>query len=324
MEDFSVKSQSEGPIYPNLSKKLTEVETDFMPSVSNPLKAIHLLRDTGYDWVHYHGKVPVDLKNPTVIVVALEDSAYGGDRSEILRAHDKKIARIYEAVDQRYPNTLALYTGRKDAWVEAEKELNRVRRADKADEPEEQYSGIVIMENKVAVIANSITFYPDKDSPKNLSSVSSVSVGNDTEALTLVATFSTGETLKFVFNSDASTAWQWFLLNIIVNDKTLSAPDTIWAPMDWSYYCGNILFKGEEEYPRIIFGGLQVQPNVDGEFGQPIDCVPYFSMAIWSGILISALLLFIMAWGITMLMDINNNDRFDDPKGKTITITATD
>lgn len=70
---------------------------------------------------------------------------------------------------------------------------------------------------------------------------------------------------------------------------------------------------------------FQIQPYFeDGRFGPPIDCVPYFSAAIWSGIFIVFILSIVLAWGIVMIMDINTMDRFDDPKGKTITITATD
>lgn len=42
------------------------------------------------------------------------------------------------------------------------------------------------------------------------------------------------------------------------------------------------------------------------------------------GFLVVLLYLFILAVGIFFLYDIRTNDRFDDPKGKTITVSATD
>lgn len=75
----------------------------------------------------------------------------------------------------------------------------------------------------------------------------------------------------------------------------------------------------------LNFTDLQVQPYAEAvRFTAPIDCVPYFSSAIWSGIFVVFILILVSAWGTIMIMDINTNDRFDDPKGKTITITATD
>lgn len=70
---------------------------------------------------------------------------------------------------------------------------------------------------------------------------------------------------------------------------------------------------------------LQAQAFMDeNSFGQAVDCIPYFNIEIWTGLFVVFLMLFILTWGLQMLMDVNTNDRFDDPKGKTITISATD
>jgi V-type H+-transporting ATPase S1 subunit len=72
---------------------------------------------------------------------------------------------------------------------------------------------------------------------------------------------------------------------------------------------------------------LQIQGyNVgsDGRFGHYNDCVGFFTVPIWMGVLSSFVLIAILLFGVIMLMDVKTMDRFDDPKGKTITITATD
>lgn len=46
------------------------------------------------------------------------------------------------------------------------------------------------------------------------------------------------------------------------------------------------------------------------------------SIPIWSGLFITFLLVLILSFGISMMMNIKTMDRFDDPKGKTITISA--
>ena len=57
-------------------------------------------------------------------------------------------------------------------------------------------------------------------------------------------------------------------------------------------------------------------------FGYPNDCVGFFTITIWSGILTTFLLIGILSFGIIMLMNISTMDRFDDPKGKTITVNV--
>jgi len=60
------------------------------------------------------------------------------------------------------------------------------------------------------------------------------------------------------------------------------------------------------------------------KFGRSYDCVGFFSIGILSGWFITILLLGLLTWGIKMVMNVNTMDRFDDPKGKTITVNATD
>lgn len=52
------------------------------------------------------------------------------------------------------------------------------------------------------------------------------------------------------------------------------------------------------------------------------DCVEFFTIPIWMGIITTLILLTILFYGITMISNITTMDRFDDPKGKTITVTV--
>lgn len=132
--------------------------------------------------------------------------------------------------------------------------------------------------------------------------------------------------------SDTGT---WQLTSAKLNEdkeKILKPTRVISGPRGYSYYCSQTtelkLSTGtgnDKKTISLIFQDLQIQPYVkNGKFGSAIDCIPFFSTAIWSGIFIVFLLSMVSAWGILMIMDINTMDRFDDPKGKTITITATD
>ena len=60
------------------------------------------------------------------------------------------------------------------------------------------------------------------------------------------------------------------------------------------------------------------------KFGYYNDCVGFFTVPIWMGVITMMVMLAIVLFGIAMLLSINTMDRYDDPKGKTITVTAAD
>ncbi|KAI9553226.1 hypothetical protein GHT06_021122 [Daphnia sinensis] len=72
--------------------------------------------------------------------------------------------------------------------------------------------------------------------------------------------------------------------------------------------------------------GFQLQPfKVSKEkFGDGYDCVGFFTEGIWAAIILGLIIAMMLAWAISMLADVRTPDRYDDPKGKTITITATE
>jgi V-type H+-transporting ATPase S1 subunit len=59
-------------------------------------------------------------------------------------------------------------------------------------------------------------------------------------------------------------------------------------------------------------------------FDDAYNCELFFTPPIWSGLFVTSILAFIMMWGLVMIMDIRTMDQFDDPKGKTITISVSE
>lgn len=57
-------------------------------------------------------------------------------------------------------------------------------------------------------------------------------------------------------------------------------------------------------------------------FGQVNYCSGFFTSGIWMGIASSLFMAFILAIGVYLMTSINTMDRFDDPKGKPLTIAA--
>lgn len=78
---------------------------------------------------------------------------------------------------------------------------------------------------------------------------------------------------------------------------------------------------------RLVFNGLQIEPDFKetptiAAFSEPWNCVGFTSPGILGGLFITIILLGILSIGVTCMMSINTNDRFDDPKGKTIIINT--
>ena len=59
-------------------------------------------------------------------------------------------------------------------------------------------------------------------------------------------------------------------------------------------------------------------------FGVSWNCDPILSIPIWTGLLIGLGLLMGFLWAIGMIATVNTPDRFDDPKGKQISVLQQD
>lgn len=97
-----------------------------------------------------------------------------------------------------------------------------------------------------------------------------------------------------------------------------------------SFGCGDLRLADVVAKVEITLENVQIQPLFNPAADETLtafsdhfnDCVGFFSPAIWGAIFVIILLMSIMSCGLTFILDIKSNDRFDDPKGKTITINA--
>ncbi|KAJ8671461.1 hypothetical protein QAD02_002720 [Eretmocerus hayati] len=141
----------------------------------------------------------------------------------------------------------------------------------------------------------------------------------DGEDYTFVAQFKVrgnGDELIGFYYQDKKTA-TWLLLK---------SQNDILLPDGSSYHCLRETFiaRGSEDANRIIsltLSNLQLQMDTDS-FGKVIDCTGFMSIPIWTGIFVTIILAVIVIWGLTMIVDIRTMDHFDDPKSKTIAISA--
>ncbi|XP_051516029.1 V-type proton ATPase subunit S1-like [Myxocyprinus asiaticus] len=107
----------------------------------------------------------------------------------------------------------------------------------------------------------------------------------------------------------------------------------IYAPAEFSFHCQNVsssesallvprtLTDNASQW-RLSFTDFQIQGfNVTGEhFSYASDCAGFFAPGIWMGLLTSLLMVLILTYGLHMIMQLCTMDRFDDPKGPTISV----
>lgn len=67
--------------------------------------------------------------------------------------------------------------------------------------------------------------------------------------------------------------------------------------------------------------GFNIENN---QFSYASDCTGFFTPGIWMGLVTSLVLLWILAYGINMIMQLTTNSRFDDPKGPSLSVPQTE
>lgn len=82
------------------------------------------------------------------------------------------------------------------------------------------------------------------------------------------------------------------------------------------------ILKGSLIVHVCLFVYLQVQPfNIQkNRFFDAQDCVPYFTTAIWMFLFSALFLISILIFGVLMVLSLSTMDKYDDPKGKTISV----
>ncbi|KAM9445119.1 V-type proton ATPase subunit S1b [Clarias gariepinus] len=124
-------------------------------------------------------------------------------------------------------------------------------------------------------------------------------------------------------------------VQLIYDGKTaiFNASRGIYSPAEYSFHCQNVnSFNSPLLVPRdlnnpwkVVFTDFQIQGfNVTGNFSYASDCASFFTPGIWMGLLTSLLMVLILTYGLHMIMQLRTMDRFDDPKGPSISVPQTE
>ncbi|XP_051864966.1 ATPase H+ transporting accessory protein 1a [Pristis pectinata] len=152
-------------------------------------------------------------------------------------------------------------------------------------------------------------------------------------------------TVKIVFKmsnqSYRVSAQPWFTLDQVevTSDKDVIAFNVsdVYAPAAYSYRCssvsndpraGSVLRSSTSSSQtwKLYLQDFQIQAfGVKGmRFSYASDCSGFFTPAIWMGLITSLLMVFILTYGLHMVTSLKTMDRFDDPKGPSISVPQTE
>ncbi|XP_042347284.1 V-type proton ATPase subunit S1b [Plectropomus leopardus] len=172
------------------------------------------------------------------------------------------------------------------------------------------------------------------------------SMCNNSNSL-LVLTYETGFILSFAMSQRLFpvSARNWSTLDSVQLQSgsmtaSFSGSRSIYTPIEYSFHCQSVtnyvdaLLVRNDTNPnpnttewRLHFADFQIQGfslSNGTDFSYASDCAGFFTPGIWMGLLTSLLMLLIFVYGLHMIMQLNTMDRFDDPKGPSISVPQTE
>lgn len=329
VEDFSRK-EADGTSFPYLHGNINKAI--YLPNVENPLLALKSL-ENGEETsiVLTENGLTEDLpakgsNSVKFVIINLKDAGEDESRPAFLRRHDRFMQDTMLEMQKRYGNVIAIYTAENPSWIIPQPSHSRVRRDTNTSTPYTLGNlrlsvNTIILESK----NRSITL------PQAIGSEISLNV------TTLNATLAFGNDINVTMNFYIKAGYWFFnsvtLVNASITEELYPVGEEVFAIVGFSYRCAQrVKFASVNETNdyTINFNNMKVQPffenvteaNQTPAFGESFNCVGFFTAPIWAGLFVVAILLLITFYGIMMMMDIRTMDRFDDPKGKTITINA--
>ncbi|XP_057685701.1 V-type proton ATPase subunit S1-like [Corythoichthys intestinalis] len=157
----------------------------------------------------------------------------------------------------------------------------------------------------------------------------------------LVLQYASGISLSFAMSQRfyPVSARNWFTLDSVQlrsngATATFVGSRVISAPAEYSFHCQTLksfqdaLLVPNSTDPSVANWGLNFSDfQIQGfglangtNFSYASDCAGFFTPGIWMGLLTSLLMLTILVYGLHMIMQLNTMDRFDDPKGPSISV----
>lgn len=260
--------------------------------------------------------------------VFIEFTGFHPTQQDRLAAHDVDIKGIVARLGEK--GITYVYTAAEEHNV-----LHRAARQAKQDVEEPVYAPVLLSRGLNYIIAlNTIQHAPNFIDPRTNVTVAGAAVtyAGPTSPDTTRATLTVATTPALVLNIVADGG-RWWVDQVTFDGRRFTDGNWLGANRGFSFSCSpDLVFATNDTVEQYLFvGGLQLQVELEPEegvtqlnFGPDNNCVGFTSGGIWGGLFVTLLLLIIITIGISWMLDIKTMDRFDDPKGKTITINASD
>ncbi|XP_059612026.1 V-type proton ATPase subunit S1 [Phlebotomus argentipes] len=300
----------------------------YFANVENP---IGLLATVGDDrkteWVNAGHKLTPQAGKITFVTLTPGD----------FNTQDAEIAQAVKEIEATGENNAVfVYTAQHNDVAEESITARRIKRetTNKQDEATDE-PFVFFRDNETYIISYStISFEAPQASPMVLNFTSAtVARLNDSEdsgfALNLV-----GEGPQLTFEIHGLHG-RWWVEKLIYDEKEFYLNTYIGTHIGFSFACTptSIFISKDEvqtnQFNRLHITRLQLEPRFSTDatepfngFSEPWDCVGFISPGIMGGLFVAILLLVILAAGLSWIMEIRTMDRFDDIKGKTITINV--
>lgn len=233
-----------------------------------------------------------------------------------------------------------------DAVLETTSQAAAVKPQPKQGEPVEDHTRpwkqppyFINQDNTILFAVNSIWIGDENVTASAAPTISYNITPENFENMTVTIHASTHNIVMEIFNSSGN----WEVDTFTYNNVLYYPRSRVYGFGErWSFGCGNLTL--EAPVPKeavsgtarksIHLVGFRFQPSFvprepEGDdanikFGPCNDCTGFFSPAIWGALFVIIILVLILFYGLSSMMEIRTMDRFDDPKGKTIIVNAAD
>ncbi|XP_058452107.1 V-type proton ATPase subunit S1 [Malaya genurostris] len=298
----------------NLNRK------SYLPNVQNPLDTFDVEdKNVQIVKVSEDGTLSerVTPKGGAVVILNLQGDDFA--------SHDALIDNLYNRFRAEFDKTLAIYTAKTPSF--SYPTLIRQRRQAKQDTPQPDMKTFTVENTFIIAYEKFSAGASDQDITEVSFNKIDKTDSNSSDPGTLQIELN-GPGGVLVFNFLLSQG-SWQIVGVKFDNTDYHLRHRVDVNQHFSYHCNRLEYFTVDGKKRILFEEVQLQPHWESEgtekftrFGDAWDCIGFTSPGILTGLFLVAIFIFIGAYGITWMMDIRTMDRYDDPKGKTIIVSA--
>lgn len=298
-------------------KNLAKVERkSYLPSVQEPMAAFGGdFEDIESVQLASDGSLSEKItpKAGSVVIVNLSGDDFA--------SHDALIDALYNRLRSEFPNLLAVYTGKTPSF----RYSALVHRTRRQTEP---------APNDILQIPNTFMMYYEKfeagpvGGPLTAVTFSGATKEDSNSSATTLQINLSGPAADLRLNF-ALGQGNWQITGVTYNNAQYFLRHRVDINQHFSYRCNDLRYYTPDMKNEIVLTEVQLQPYWKTEtnedfvkFGDAWNCVGFTTPGILTGLFLVFIFIFIGSYGITWMMDIRTMDRFDDPKGKTITVNT--